>query len=119
MAITSDSMTSASAYANGQWRVQFVRNLLTADSSERLQFTPGRVLPMALFAWDGSNGEAGTRMSIGSWVAIYLGEPARAGTLMWPLLAMLSTGGLGLVVIARAQKTAGSTQPSNNSVEDV
>ena len=105
-----DTLTSAAVYDHGEWRVQFTRALATADSVNQLQFMPGRAIPMAVFAWDGSNGETGTRMSVGSWVAIYLGEPARAGTYVWPLLAMLSTGGLGLVVIVRAQRTANNSK---------
>jgi len=55
-------------------------------------------------------------MSIGSWVNIYLGEPASAGVVVWPLLAMLSTGGLGLLIVVRSQKAAGtSNQPSDNA----
>jgi len=111
-----DSVTLAAAFSNGQWRVQFVRALTTADSTNRLQFAPGRPIPMAFFVWDGSNGETGTRMSIGSWVNVYLGEPASAGVIVWPLLAMLSTGGLGLLVVVRSQKAAGaSNQPSDNA----
>ena len=109
-----DTLTSAAIYDRGEWRVQFVRALATADSVNQLQFVPGRAIPMAIFAWDGSNGEAGTRMSVASWVNISLGEPTRAGTYLWPLLAMLSTGGLGLVVIVRAQRAAAtSKQPSD------
>jgi len=85
-----------------------LRSLATADSTDRLQFAPGRPIPMAIFAWDGSNGETGTRMAVGSWVGIYLSEPGRAGTYVWPLLAMLSTGGLGFLVVVRAQRTAGT-----------
>lgn len=101
-----DSVIATSAYDHGEWRVQFVRALTTADSTNRLQFVPGRPIPMAFFAWDGSNGEDGTRMAIGSWVGIYLGEPARAGTVGWPILAVVSTAGLGLLVVRRAQRNA-------------
>jgi mono/diheme cytochrome c family protein len=100
-----DSLSATSTYDHGEWRVQFVRALATADSTDRLQFVPGRPIPMAIFAWDGSNGEAGTKMAVASWVGIYLGEPGRAGTYVWPLLAMLGTGGLGLLVVVRAQRS--------------
>ena len=106
LAGATDTLTSAAVFDHGEWRVQFVRALATADSVNQLKFVPGRAIPMAIFAWDGSNGEAGTRMSVASWVNISLGERARAGTYGWPLLAMLSTGGLGLVVIVRAQRAA-------------
>lgn len=108
-----DSVRAEGVYDNGEWRVQFVRRLHTGDSTTRLQLVPGRPIPMAFFAWDGSNGETATRMAIGSWVAIYLGEPARAGTFAWPLLAILTTGGLGLVAVRRAQRTASSHSTSD------
>ena len=107
-----DSVSATGVYDHGEWRVQFVRTLATADSTNRLQFTAGHAIPMALFAWDGSNGETGTRMSVGSWVNIYLSEPSGAGTVVWPLLAMLGTGGLGLLVVVRTQRTS-ANQPSD------
>jgi DMSO reductase family type II enzyme heme b subunit len=113
MSVPSESLIATSTYDHGEWRVQFVRSLATADSTDRLQFLPGRPIPMAIFAWDGSNGETGTKMAVASWVAIYLGEPARALTIVWPLLAMLGTGGLGLVVVVRAQRAAGSPSANN------
>jgi hypothetical protein len=106
LAPAADTLTSAASYSRGEWRVQLTRALATADSSDRLQFATGRPIPLAFFAWDGSNGESGTRMSVGSWVAIYLAEPAGAGTYAWPILAMLSTAGLGLAVVVRGQRTA-------------
>jgi DMSO reductase family type II enzyme heme b subunit len=106
LAASSDSLASWAVWDRGEWRVQLTRSLATADSTDRLQFAAGREIPMALYAWDGSSGEAGTRMAVGSWVSIYLAEPGKAGTVVWPVLAMLSTGGLGLMVVARAQRTA-------------
>jgi DMSO reductase family type II enzyme heme b subunit len=115
-----DSVTAAGVYDQGEWRVQFVRALSVADSTNRLQLVSGEAIPMAVYVWDGSNGESGTRMAVGSWVAIYLGEPARAGTYVWPLLAVLITGAAGVLVIARAQRMAGtSSQPEVAPAEAV
>jgi hypothetical protein len=74
---------------------------------------------MALFAWDGDNGETGTRMAVGSWVGVYLDEPGRAGTIVWPLIAMLSTGGLGLLVVVRAQRSAAGREAATDTAEVV
>ncbi len=106
LAAASDSLRAAAVYDRGEWRVQFTRSLTTADSTDRLQFATGRAIPMALFAWDGSNGEAGTRGAVGSWISIYLAEPGGAGTFVWPLVMTLATAGLVLVVIRRAQHAA-------------
>ncbi len=121
LAASSDSLRAAAVYDRGEWRVQLTRSLATADSTDRLQFVTGRAIPMALFAWDGSNGEAGTRGAVGSWIGIYLAEPGRAGTILWPLVMMLATAGLALLVISRAQRAAraaGTAEPSTTRTPD-
>lgn len=122
LAPSSDSLRSAAIFDRGEWRVQLSRAVVTADTTGRLQFVAGRPIPMAVFAWDGSNGETGTRMAISSWIAIHLAEPARAGTVVWPLLAMVTTGGLGLFVVARAQRAAraqgGGATESGSTTEE-
>ncbi|MBI4543345.1 MAG: c-type cytochrome [Gemmatimonadetes bacterium] len=99
-----DSVATSSTYDHGEWRVQFTRALSTGDSTNQLEFVTGRPIPMAFYAWDGSNGETGARMAVGSWSAVYLAEPARASTYLSPAFAMLATAGLGLTVIWRAQR---------------
>lgn len=101
-----DTLSAAATYNQGEWRVQLVRALITADSTNRLQFVAGRAIPMAVFARDGSNSEAGARMAVGSWNALYLAEPARASTYLWPIAAVLITAGLGLLVTWQARRTA-------------
>jgi hypothetical protein len=61
---------------------------------------------MALFAWDGSNGEAGTQGSIGSWYFLYLDQPTASTVYIAPILATLLTAALGVVVVRRAQRRA-------------
>jgi DMSO reductase family type II enzyme heme b subunit len=106
LASTEGGLETAAVHADGRWRVQFTRALTTADSTDRLQLVAGRAIPVAFFAWDGSNGESGTRMAVGSWLSVYLDQPASAGVVVWPLLAVLVTGGLGLIVVKRAQRAA-------------
>jgi len=106
-----DSVTAVAAWHDGAWSVQFVRALVTADSTNRLQFAPGRAIPMSVYAWDGSNNEDGTRAAIGSWNAIYLAEPVRAGVYVWPVVAALLAFGLLLLAIRQAQRAAAQAAP--------
>ncbi len=96
-------------YDQGQWRVVFTRSLATADSANQLQFGVERAIPMAVFAWDGSNGEHGGRMALSTWYFLALDTPTPPGALAVPVLAMGLTLGLGLVVVRRAQRRARNT----------
>lgn len=92
------------AYDHGQWRVVFTRALATPDTASQLPFRTGRAIPVAFFAWDGSNGEHGTRMAISTWYFLALDEPVPASVFISPVLAMALTFGLGLLVVWRAQR---------------
>jgi hypothetical protein len=84
-----------------------LRRPLDAGGVEgRLTFEAGRAIPLAVFAWDGSNGETGTRGSIGSWYFLYLDQPTASTVYVAPILATLLTAALGVVVVVRAQRRA-------------
>lgn len=97
-------LTAAAEYADGQWRLLVRRPLSGPEAESRLQLGPGRAIPMAIFAWDGSNGESGKQGSISTWYFLYLDRPTGKGVYVWPALATLLTAGLGLVLVARAQR---------------
>ena len=96
-------------FDKGQWRVVFTRALATADSTSELQFAVGRAIPVAFFAWDGSNGERGGRMAVSTWYFLALDRPTPPGTFISPVIAMVVTLGLGMLVIVRAQRRGGSS----------
>ena len=50
------------------------RKLLTDDRGD-VQFNKGQFIPLALNAWDGSNGEHGRVMSLSSWYNVLLEAP--------------------------------------------
>ena len=93
-----------SIYNHGQWRVVFSRALASPDTASQLPFRTGRAIPVAFFAWDGSNGEHGTRMAISTWYFLALDEPVPARVFISPVVAMVLTLGLGLLVVWRAQQ---------------
>jgi DMSO reductase family type II enzyme heme b subunit len=108
---------SASAhFEHGQWQVVLRRALVPAgEDADRIRFVTAQPVPFALFAWDGDNGEAGTRGAISTWYFIYLDRPVPRTVLATPLLAVLLTAGLGLAVVRRAQRP-GSTATTPASI---
>ena len=96
------SLSGGAEYADGQWTL-LANRTLESDQDGRLSFRDGTVIPIAFFAWDGSSGEVGSRAAVSSWYYIFLEEPASSSVVVTPLVAMLLTGGLGLVLVRRAQ----------------
>ena len=99
----SQSLASEAAFSAGRWAVMFRRALETEDPGD-LQFRVGEPVPVGFAAWDGDNGESGSRSSISSWHYIFLQEPTPATVVVAPLIATLLTAGLGVLVVARAQR---------------
>jgi mono/diheme cytochrome c family protein len=91
-------------WEEGRWELLLRRALEPEGAGDRLRFESGVPIPVAFFAWDGDHGEDGTRGAISSWYYIYLLEDPPPSVYVGPLLAFFLTGGLGLVVVARAQR---------------
>lgn len=67
----SQSARGIGVWKDGGWKAIIVRSVNTKDASD-IQFERGKVIPIALNAWDGSNGEHGLIMSISSWSYLFL-----------------------------------------------
>ena len=61
-------------WENGRWRVLISRPLFSVDKSDT-QFEKGKLIPLALAAWDGSNGQYGGLKSISPWYYITMKTP--------------------------------------------
>lgn len=99
----SSQLTGTATFDQGEWRLVLRRPLASADSVERLSFRPGVAIPMAVFAWDGNNGEGGTRGSISTWYYIYLDQKTPKTVYATPLATIVLTAGLGLLFVRNAQ----------------
>ena len=73
--------------------------------------------PIAFYAWDGSNGESGTRGAVGSWYYLHLEQPVAAGVYIAPVIVAALTALLGIVVVLRAQKRRGVRRAASASHE--
>ena len=100
------ALIAEAVFDQGEWRLMLRRTMDAGGVEDRLGFEPGRAIPMALFAWDGSNGETGTQGAIGSWYFLYLDQPTASSVYVTPVLATLLTAALGVVVVRRAQRRA-------------
>jgi mono/diheme cytochrome c family protein len=61
-------------WSNGRWSLVMIRPLNSAGN-QNVQFSPGRIIPIAFNAWDGSNGEHGLVMGLSTWHLLYLNQP--------------------------------------------
>jgi hypothetical protein len=82
----------------------FKRPLASTDSANRLNFRAGVAIPMAVFAWDGNNGESGKRGSISTWYYVYLDQKTPSAVYATPLATVALTAGLGLLFVRNARK---------------
>jgi mono/diheme cytochrome c family protein len=99
-----NGLTSEAVFDNGLWSLTFRRPLVPADTTDAIAFPTGQPVPVAFFAWDGDNGESGTRGSLSTWFFVYLTEPTSGAVFATPLVATLLTAGLGIFAVGRAQR---------------
>lgn len=104
LADAGEELDGEATYADGAWTLMLRRRLAAGEVDNRLAFEAGRAIPMALYAWDGSNGEGGAKGALSSWYFLWLDPPASSTTWIAPLVAMTLTGVLGLFVVAQAQR---------------
>jgi DMSO reductase family type II enzyme heme b subunit len=107
--VTHDAVAGDAHHEHGQWQLMLRRALVVSAADDgaagdRIDFTPAQAIPFALFAWDGDNGETGTRGAISTWYFVYLDEPAARTVFAAPIFAVLLTAGLGLLAVRRAQR---------------
>src|SRR5690606_13564370 len=75
--LSNTMISGSSRYVDGQWQL-VLRRALPASDDAHPALAAGQPIPIAFYAWDGSNGESGKRGAIGSWYFLYLEEPASA-----------------------------------------
>jgi len=85
-------VTGRGVWKDGRWRVVMVRRLAPTDGGRDVAFEVGTLIPLAIQAWDGSNGEQGLRLALSSWNYLVLEAPASATAYLSPLLAVALAG---------------------------
>ena len=77
----------------GRWTLIMKRPLITNDKND-VQFIPGQFIPIALNAWDGSNGEHKRIMSLSNWYYVVIESPIPITVYLYTLLGILMSGGI-------------------------
>lgn len=93
-------------FENGEWQLQLVRALESADTTASPTFVAGQAIPIAFFAADGSNGELDIRGSVSAWYNVLLAVPTPTKVYIQAVLAGLLTAGLGILMVLQAQRRA-------------
>jgi len=85
-------VTGVGAYRDGQYRVVLSRSLATGQDDE-VEFSPGKMIPIAWNLWDGHNGEEGKRRAISRWYYLLLEPETPSTTWLWPVVVVLLAAG--------------------------
>ncbi len=88
------SVAAKGSYKAGTWRVVMTRPLRTETVDRDLQFEEGQFIPIAFFAWDGSNSESGTSHGMTTWYWLLLKPTAGAKPAISALIAVFLIGGI-------------------------
>ncbi|HSE95306.1 MAG TPA: c-type cytochrome [Methylomirabilota bacterium] len=90
-------------YDAGQYRVVIRRPRQTTDTAD-FAFPDAQFFPVALWAWDGSEGEEGPRAAVSTWYYARLEAPSSRRQLVIPPIAVLATVAVQLGVLRWAQR---------------
>jgi hypothetical protein len=69
-----------------------------------VQFVSGVFIPLAVNAWDRSNGEHGLIMSLSTWHYVLLEAATPWSVYLYVALAFLVTGALGFGLMRKAER---------------
>ncbi len=97
-----DRVEATSRWEAGRWQVLFRRSL--DAEGQRLSFPTGEAVPVAFYAWDGSNAESGKRAAVSSWYFLILEMPTGRDVYVIPALAMLLVVGGGIFLTRRIRR---------------
>ena len=81
-------------FQDGKWSLILKRSLTTDDKENDVQFEIGRYIPIAYFAWDGSNGETDLKMGLSTWSYFILEPPMPRTAFVYPPIAAVLVVGI-------------------------
>ena len=86
-------VTGTGMWAEGRWHAIMTRPLVPRDRGKDVTFEAGRLIPFAIQAWDGSNGERDLLMSLSSWNFLLLESAPPLVVYLVPMFAIAIVGG--------------------------
>ncbi|MBI3813511.1 MAG: c-type cytochrome [Nitrospinae bacterium] len=97
----SQMVDGKAVFKDGQWKLIMKRPLNTDDKAD-IQFVKGKFIPIAVNAWDGSNGESGMSKAISSWHYVLLETPVPSKVYIYTLLSLIVVGVIEFVLVKKA-----------------
>lgn len=94
-------LKASGSYNNGTWRVVMKRPLTMEEKDKDVQFVEGKYTPIAFAAWDGSNGESGSKHVMTTWAWLLMKPATPKSTYFIPIIVALVVFG-GEVLVARS-----------------
>jgi DMSO reductase family type II enzyme heme b subunit len=101
---TSQETKGVGEFKNGRYRVVLKRPLRTGNTAQDIQLEPGKFIPIAFFAWDGSNGETGAKMAISHWYYFLMEPPLPKTVFIYPVIGVVVAAGLQWWMIRRLRQ---------------
>jgi len=107
------SVTGSGVWQNGQWRVVFRRPRSREDEppGPGLGFGAGSLVPVAVEAWEGANGEHGLLMSLSTWHYLYLERSTPGSVYALAFLGLAVTAGGEWWVVRRVRRRGRGGRP--------
>ena len=90
-------------YKDGQWKVVMKRPLTTENKKKDIQFEKGQLVPFALNAWEGTNGEHQLIMSVAAWSFVYLPIETPKSVYLYGLFGIVIAGGIEFWLIKKSR----------------
>ncbi len=109
---SSQTTVSASDWQNGTWRAVIRRSLTTADKTNDIQFESGKLIPLAVQAWDGARGETDKIMGLSAWGYVTLDSPTPYSAYLYGLLGVLLAALFELWLIRRVRRPSANVAKS-------
>ncbi|MBI4560500.1 MAG: c-type cytochrome, partial [Candidatus Rokubacteria bacterium] len=97
-------VTGRGVWEAGRWRTVMIRTLAPKDAEKDVTFEVGKLIPFAVQAWDGSNGEKGMMMSLSSWNFLVLEAGPRVAVFLYTALGIGVVGLLEWWLIRRVRR---------------
>lgn len=87
-------------WQHGRYQLLLRRPLDTGDPAD-VRLETGRFIPIAFQAWEGSRGEAGTRMSLSSWTSLRLERPIESSAYLNAGLVVAAVAAAEFLLVRR------------------
>jgi len=97
-------LKATGAYSNGTWRVVMKRPLATEEKDKDIQFVEGKYTPIAFAAWDGTNGETGSKHVMTTWYWLLLKPATGSSVYIIPLIVALVVFGGEFLLVRSARR---------------